>query len=62
MVEKKQVEALTVLALIWVGFLGVCNEVGEGGGITAAAPSLKPVRVTLEPSHLVPTYAPICSF
>ena len=60
MVEKKQVEALTVLALIWVGFLVVCNEVG--GGITAAAPSLKPVRVTLEPSNVVPTYAPICSF
>ena len=30
MVEKKQVEALTVLALIWVGFLVVCNEVGGG--------------------------------
>ena len=28
---KKQVEALTVLALIWVGFLGVCNEIGGGG-------------------------------
>ena len=41
MVEKKQVEVLTVLALIWVGFLGVCNEVGGGGGNYRRRPQSK---------------------
>ena len=42
-----------ILILIWVGFLGVRFEVGEGGG------GLKLVRITLETSNLARKYTSI---
>ena len=50
-----------VLTLIWVGFLGVRFEVGEGRG-GKITPCLKPVRIMLEASDLAHRYSPICSF
>ena len=49
-----------LLTLIWMGFLGVRFEVGEGGGKNT--PCLKPVRIMLETSNLARKYTPICSF
>ena len=48
-----------LLTLIWMGFLGVRFEVGEGG---VKIPRLKPVRIMLETSNLARKYTPICSF
>ena len=50
----------SILTLIWLGFLGVCVEVGRGGG--KITPCLKLVRIMLEPSNLARKYTHICSF
>ena len=49
------------LTLIWVGFLGVCFEVG-GGVKLPPPPGLKLVRDMLETSNLVHKHTLICSF
>ena len=50
----------SVLTLIWVGFLGVCFEVGwRGGKIT---PFLKLIRIMLETWNLARKYTRIFSF
>ena len=49
-----------LLALIWVGFLGVRSEVGGRGG--KLLPCLKLVRVMLETWNLVRQYTHIFSF
>ena len=51
-----------ILTLIWVGFLGVCFQVGMGGGGENYLPCLKLVRVMLETSNLARKYTSICSF
>ena len=48
-----------LLTLIWVGFIGVHFEVGEGG---VKLLCLKLVRIMLEASNLARKYTPICNF
>ena len=51
----------SVLTLIWVGFLGVCFEVGwRGGG--KITPFLKLIRIMLETWNLARKYTRIFSF
>ena len=51
---------------IWVGFLGVRFEVGEGLNLQFTPPSLQPclepVRIMLETLNLVRKYIHICGF
>ena len=54
-----------LLTLVWVGSLGVCFEVEEGGGGgergVKLAPSLKLVKIMLEAWNLVRKYTNIFS-
>ena len=52
---------VSFLTPIWVGFLGVCFEVQDGGG-GVKLPYLTLVRIMLETSNLASKYTPICSF
>ena len=46
------------LTIIWVGFLGVCFEVGEGRGVKLP-PCPKFVKIMLETTNLAPKYTRI---